>query len=235
MISIIIPVFNHAHTLKRCFFSIFKQTARPLEVIVVNDGSIDNFKQTIGEILAVSDYKELNIKVVEQENAGASLARNMGFRESKGDYVIFWDADTIARPEMLKKMIMTLQNNSQASYVYCQFRFGWKKMKSHKFDPILLKKMNYIDTTSLIRRVDFPVRGFDESLKRFQDWDLWLTMLAQNKTGVLAPEILFKKIVSGRKGMSSWLPSFMFKLPWKCNKVLEYEQAREVILKKHLN
>jgi hypothetical protein len=134
---------------------------------------------------------------------------------------------------MLIKMLSALQNNPQASYAYSRFKFGWKKMKSHEFEPELLKKINYIDTTSLIRRADFPIGGFDESLKRFQDWDLWLTMLVNKKTGVFVPEVLFKKIVNGRRGISSWLPSFIFKLPWKTKKVLEYKKAKEVILKKH--
>lgn len=234
MISIVIPVFNHARVLKRCLESVFKQTCGPLEVIVVNDGSTDNFTKTMNDIILVKAEKTTLI-VLNQENKGASAARNRGFKKSNGDYIIFWDADTIAKPNMLEKMLFVLQNNSRASYVYSQFKFGWKKIKSHEFDPILLKKTNYIDTTSLIRRADFPTSGWDESLNRFQDWDLWLAMLAQNKTGVFAPEVLFKKIVGRRKGISSWMPSLAFKLPWKNKRIFEYERARKIVLKKYEN
>jgi len=227
-ISVIIPAYNHAHTLKRSLSSLKKQTVQPSEVIIVNDGSTDNFNELISELKIT-----LPIKIIEQENRGANAARNAGLKESRCELVIFWDADTIGRPKMLEKMLFALEQNPKASYAYSRYYFGWKKMKSHTFDPILLQKINYIDQTSLVRRTDLPAEGCDASLKRFQDWDLWLTMLENKKTGVLAPEVLYKKIVRGRKGISSWLPGFVFKLPWKIEKVKEYEKAREIILKKH--
>ena len=228
MISVIIPVYNRIELLNKALASIFAQTYKDIEVIVVDDGS--------SEKLQIQNYKFQNnvqVRLFKQENMGAPVARNRGLAEAKGEYVIFWDADTIGRPKMLEKMLFALEQNPKASYAYSRYYFGWKKMKSHTFDPILLQKINYIDQTSLVRRTDLPAEGCDASLKRFQDWDLWLTMLENKKTGVLAPEVLYKKIVRGRKGISSWLPGFVFKLPWKIKKVKEYEKAREIILKKH--
>lgn len=230
-ISVIIPVYNHAHTLPQVFDSLLTQTHKDLEVIVVNDGSTDNFSETIKEILLNSKYSSLNIQVVEQENSGAPAARNHGFTKSTGQFVIFWDADTVAEPSMLEKMLSVLKDNPEASYVYSGFKFGFKKFKSQKFDAEKLKKMNYIDVTSLIRREDFP--GFDENLKKFQDWDLWLNLLFKNKTGIYLPEILYKKIIAKKEGISSWLPSFFYKLPFKNKAVKKYEEGREIIYDKH--
>lgn len=231
LISVIIPVYNHAHTLAKCLNSVLAQTYKPVEIIIVDDGSTDEFDNAIFSFL--KDRKESGepIVIFKQENRGAPAARNRGFAESKGDYVIFWDADTVAKPEMLVEMSKTLQDHPEASYAYSKFKFGCKKMQSHNYDPELLKKINYIDTTSLLRRSDFP--GWDETIKKFQDWDLWLTLLEKNKTGIFIPEVLYKKIVRNRKGISSWLPSFVYKLPWKINKVEEYDQAKEVVLTKH--
>ena len=234
LISIIIPVYNHAHTLERCFDSIFKQTYRPLELIIVDDGSNDNFEEVISRLTPPYEGGGEGVvcKVIRQQNSGASAARNRGFKEAQGEYVIFWDADTVARPEMLERFKRQLDEHPEASYAYSQFKFGWKTMRSQRFKIEDLRLYNYIDTTSLIRRKDSV--PFDESLKRFQDWDLWLTMLRQNKTGIFVPEVLFRKIVSGRKGISSWLPSFFYKLPWKNRQVKEYETARTIVLRKHL-
>lgn len=209
---------------------------------MVDDGSTDNFAKVMEEIILTPVYEALNIKVVRQENRGAAAARNRGLAESRGEYVIFWDADTVAKPKMLEKMLAALGANPSASYAYCQFKFGWTKMNSHNFDAEKLKRNNYIDTTSLIRRADYlecfsakggPAFGWDESLRRFQDWDLWLTMLEQNKTGVFVPEVLYKKITRGRQGYSHWFPKFFYKLLWKTRAVQEFEAAREIILKKH--
>lgn len=231
MISVIIPVYNHASVLGRCLASLAEQTLLPGEVIVVDDGSTDDFEKIAAEISKDEKFKNLNIKIIRQQNRGAGAARNRGFAESTGELVIFWDADTIACPEMLEKMKVALDANSVASFAYGQFKFGWKTMKSRPFDAVALKKENYIDTTSLLRRTDFS--GFDESLKRFQDWDLWLALLEKNKTGVFVPEVLFKKLVAGRKGMSHWQPSFFYRLPWKSKAVKDYEAAKEIVRRKH--
>ncbi|MDD2757893.1 MAG: glycosyltransferase family A protein [Patescibacteria group bacterium] len=231
LISVIIPVYNHARTLRRCLFSLLKQTYRPLEVIVVNDGSQDDFSETMDEIIRSGVYKELNIRVLTQENRGAPTARNNGFASSRGAYVIFWDADTVGAPAMLAKMKAALDVNPEVSYAYSGFKFGCKKFACRSFDASALKQNNYIDVTSLIRRRDFG--GFDESLKRFQDWDLWLTLLAKNKTGIFVPEILYKKIVGRRAGISRWLPGFVYLLPWKIFGLKEFEAAKQIVARKH--
>jgi len=232
MISIIIPVYNHASTLEKCVFSLFKQSYRPLEIIIINDGSTDDFNSVVNKISNNIQNKDIEVKIFNQKNQGAPVARNNGFKESSGEYIIFWDADTIADPEMLSKMYNILQKYPKASYAYSQFKLRWKKFGCREFDAKKLKKFNYIDLSALIRRGDFS--GFDESLKRFMDWDLWLTMLEKNKTGIFLPEVLYKRMVAKRrKGISNWLPSFIYKLPWKTKSVKDYENAREIILKKH--
>lgn len=232
-ISIIIPVYNHANTIEKCLLSVARQTIKnSIEVIIVNDGSTDHFHEAL--VKAWNDNVEiqkLEIHELEQENAGAPSARNKGLREASGDFIIFVDADTVCHPNMLAEMLDILKNNQQASYVYSQFKFGLKTMTSQVFDAEKLKKINYIDVTSMIRKKD--VIYFDENIKRFQDWDMWLTMLEQNKIGVFIPKVLFKKIIYGREGYSSWLPSWFYHLPWKTRKVKNYESAKEIIMKKH--
>ncbi len=229
--------------------SLFNQTYRPLEVIVVNDGSTDNFDEVVKECLLLTDGDCIGagsvLSVISQPNSGAPVARNKGFAMSKGEYVIFWDADTLAQPQMLQKMFAYLQKHPEASYAYSQFKFGWKRIKSQHFDAEKLKQVNYIDVTSLIRRSSLSpsyqegvggvaVAGpFDTSLKRFQDWDLWLSLLEQGKKGIFIPEVLYEKVVGSREGISTWLPSFMYQLPWKTKQVKKYDAAKEIIVKKH--
>ena len=97
-------------------------------------------------------------------------------------------------------------------------------MKSDKIET-----GNHIHTSSLIRRKDFT--GFDPKLKRFQDWDLWLTMLEDSKIGIHIPKVLFT--ITAKGNMSSWLPSFAYRLmPWT-KEVDKYNEARSVIIRKH--
>ena len=237
LISVIIPIYNHAEALEQSMRTLFTQTHRPLEIIAINDGSTDNVepilrKLTQSVIPAKAGIQEgVTFKYITQINQGAPAARNRGFAESTGDFVIFWDADTVARPDMLEKMLSALASNPQASYAYSDFQFGWKKFTGREFNADELRKNNFVDVTSLIRRTDFC--GFDTNIKRFQDWDLWLTLLGKNKTGVYVPELLYQKLVGKRKGISGWLPRITFKLPWKSEAVRRYETAKKIVEAKH--
>lgn len=228
MISVIIPAYQHGKEIEKCLKSIFSQTFKDYEIIVVNDGSTDNTLEILEK------YKD-KIKIINQENKGAGVARNLGYANSQGEFILFCDADMVLKSEMLEKLLGALKNNPDKSYAYSSFKFGWKEFKGGKFNPEKLRKINYIHTSALIRREHFP--KFDESLKKFQDWDLWLTMLENNYHGIWVPEILFK-IKPRKTGISHWLPSFFYKWPLKklgiCSKIInDYEKAKEIIYKKH--
>lgn len=228
MISIVIPVYNQSKLLADCLAGIKKQTYNNYEIIVVNDGSTDQIIKTMAKFKQVFGFK---LSYCEQENRGASAARNKGAKLAKGEYIIFCDADVVMEPIMLDLMLRALKDNPSASFCYSSFVWGHKNFKLWPFDAERLKTMPYITTTSLIRRKDFP--GFDETLKKFQDWDLWLTMLEQGHTGVWVDKILFKVATGGTQTMSSWLPSSAYKLlPW-LPQVKRYNQAMAIIKKKH--
>ncbi len=232
LISIIIPVHNHASALARSLASLLAQSYRPLEVIIVDDGSTDNLSAVLEKTIVNGLLgQSIPVTVIHQAKSGASSARNAGAKLAKGDFLLFWDADTIAKPTMIRVMYDTLLKHPEAMYAYSQFVFGYKTMRSQPFRGADLKQTNFIDTTSLLRRSAFL--GFDEALSRFQDWDLWLTLLEQGKVGIFIPQVLFKKLVGGRVGMSAWLPRFFYHLPWKTRAVVAYETARQIIAKKH--
>ncbi len=230
MISVIIPTYQHASTLSRCLESVFKQTFKDVEVIVVDDGSTDGTEEVIKPYLD-------RIQYIKQANQGAPAARNRGFDASKGEEVIFCDADIVMRANMLEVLHRTLTNNPETAYAYSAFRFGWKGFTSYPFSAERLRQMNFIHTSALIRRADFP--RFDQSLRRFQDWDLWLTILKQGKGGVHVPLELFRVIDErGRAGISQWRPSLWHRIPWqkfgwKPKSVKKYDDAKRVIAEKH--
>jgi len=229
-ISVIIPSYNHAGTIALALESVFTQTLLPSEVIVVNDGSTDATAE------AVKPYLD-RIEYIEGINQGGNAARNKGFARSTGDYVIFHDADGIMRPDMLETLFATLESHPEASYAYSRFTHEGRHFKSAPFDPELLKRMNFIHTTSLIRRAHFP--GFDPEIKKLQDWDLWLTMLGEDHVGVFVDENLLENLKEpGRAGISKWMPSFMYKIPWEMlgwmpDALRKYREAEKVIQEKH--
>lgn len=229
MISIIIPTYNQANKLGECLDSILTQSVKDIEVIVVNDGSKDDPEKVVKNYIGKFAQKNWNLKYLSQENKGAPAARNAGYNQSLGDYLFFSDADAVLTSEALSIMKLTLEKNPNASFAYSSFYWGDKLFELHNFDGEKLKREPYIHTMALIRRTDFP--GWDESIKKFQDWDLWLTMLERGHTGAWTGKSLFTIKPGGT--ISKWLPSFAYKwLPF-LPEVKKYNRAKEVIIKKH--
>ena len=111
--SIIIPVYNVEQYIKKCLDSVFAQTFKDYEVIVVNDGTKDNSMDI------VKDYK---VKVINQENQGLSEARNVGVKNATGEYLVFLDSDDYIKEDLLKEINNSLSNKPdvvryQAEYV----------------------------------------------------------------------------------------------------------------------
>lgn len=113
-ISIIIPIYNAEKYLKRCVNSINMQSFSNYEMILVNDGSIDN-SATICDEFAKYDNR---IRVFHKENGGVSSARNWGLDKAIGEYIMFVDSDDYMLPGMLEVMLSTLESK-KADLVVC--------------------------------------------------------------------------------------------------------------------
>ncbi|MFA7286617.1 MAG: glycosyltransferase family A protein [Patescibacteria group bacterium] len=236
MISVIIPVYNHAASLKRCLESLQAQTQQDFEVIIIDDGSTDAIATVFTDISATI-YGTGVAVILQQRNAGAPVARNRGAEVARGDYVLFLDADTVLAPTMLATLLDAL-NNSDAAYCYAWYTLHGKQFRPPEFSETELRKGNYIHTSALIRRATFP--GFDPSLKRFQDWDLWLTMAANGHAGVRVPQLLYS-LSEERPGISQWAPRWAYMLWSISENIFGYSPAwyrsfcaaKQVVQRKH--
>jgi glycosyltransferase involved in cell wall biosynthesis len=231
LVSVVIPTWNHLPELLECLKSIAVQTYRNIEVIVVDDGSTDG---TGDRMSAYQAPFALKVRLL-PENRGAAAARNEGAKLAEGVYLLFVDADADLRSDAIEKMVATIEAHPEVAFVYSSFRFGWKKFSSRAFDAQALLRGPYIHTTALVRRESFP--GFDATLKKFQDWDLWLTISEKGGKGFWIPEELFT-IKTRDEGMSRWLPAFVHRLPWPLfgwmpKEIARYREWEAVIKQKH--
>ena len=183
-ISVIIPVFNGAKTIKETIDSILNQIFQNLELIIIDDGS----KDTTLEV--VKSFSDSRIKVFSYPNAGLSASRNRGISQAKGEYISFIDADDLWTPDKLESQWKALQKNPQAAIAYSwtdyidessKFIKSGRRIKVNgdAFSKLLL--INFLENGSnpLIRQEAFEkIGGFDESLLAAEDIDMWLRLAA---------------------------------------------------------
>lgn len=188
MISAIVLTYRKRWFLGRFFESLERQTRPPDEVVVVDDASDDGTADRLMEL----PYAYTIVRL--PENVGQAKARNVGIGRSTGDLVLFLDADIEMRSHMVQGLETTLKGDPGASFAYGHYvRRGALRGQqvAWPWDPERLRKQNYISTMSLVRRGDLPVPAFDPELRKYEDWDLWLTMASRGRRGVLLDSVLF--------------------------------------------
>ena len=117
LVSIIVPVYNVASYIKECIESIQRQTCREIEIIVVDDGSVDGSGRICEEMAALDG----RMKVIYQKNAGVVSARSRGIEESIGKYIMFVDGDDWIEPDMTESLLKKIKNSDLVtSGVYYQ-------------------------------------------------------------------------------------------------------------------
>jgi len=117
IVSVIIPVYNRSWSIERCVLSIINQTYRPIECIVVDDGSTDDTPQIV-ERLALDALKGIELRLIRKENGGANSARNKGLIECKGEYICFLDSDDWLLPESVKTRADILIADQNVDFCY---------------------------------------------------------------------------------------------------------------------
>ena len=181
-VTVIIPTYQHADVVDDAIESVLNQTYHDFELIIVDDGSIDNTQEVLKKY---SDNKK--VTVIKKKNAGVSAARNTGIAKSNGSYIAFLDADDIWTSEKLAIQVPLLQENLNLGLVYSNVNFfGHNGAFPSTLFQINPPKRGYVICdifaqncipmpTSIVRRETFDDVGFfDKNLSTCADYDMWL-------------------------------------------------------------
>lgn len=119
LVSVIIPAFNAAETLRESAFSALSGTYQEIELIIVDDGSTDATAEVAQEIAAADD----RVKLLRRENGGVSAAFNTGLADGGGEYVARLDADDLWHPEKLERQIRAARKRPDIAFLYTDVRY----------------------------------------------------------------------------------------------------------------
>lgn len=198
--SFIVPVHDVPEDVfKRCLMSIADQDYPNIEVVIVPNGD----KKAEEMARAFSDNRK-NWKVVSIEEKGACNARNVGFKESTGEIVSFFNSDYIAKIGMVRMWVDALQSHPDCGFVYGAYEYAASERDvywSKPFDVYQLEVANYIDCGFPLWRKH--VVEWDIEIKSLQDWDFWLSVVKKGVKGYyLGREISFIAAYPRLKGLS---------------------------------
>lgn len=188
MISVIIPTYNRARTLEKAINSVLAQTYKDIELIIVDDCSKDDTQDIVSSI---EDDRLKYIKL--EKNSGANYARNMGISEANGEYIAFQDSDDIWRKEKLELELKFMLENDY-DVVFCsmiQHHDDGKELRFPRIKKTMMDNLaervlygNIMSTQTILARKEIlSAERFDNSLERFQDWDLAIRLLNNYNVG----------------------------------------------------
>lgn len=154
-VSILIPLYNAEKWISSTLDSIINQTYNNIEVVIVDDGSTDN------SLNVVNEYQSEKIKIIQQSNKGGCAARNLAFKESTGEYIVFFDADDLMFEEKIENQMKLVEKYGD-EYIYSS---QWIPFTNNQL-PSKHPEKSPID------------KDFDEAYK-------WLTTSWEHKAGAV--------------------------------------------------
>jgi len=187
LISVIIPCYNQAQFLDACLESVYSQTYRNWECLIINDGSNDDSEGIANTWV----YKDSRFIYLQKENGGVSSARNLGLDRLKGDYIQFLDADDVLHPEKFELSLAEFVKSSNTQAVFSNFE-RFQHDLNETLPPYCLLNASRFNLKSvlcdwnsgfsipihcgLIRVNLFETVRFSEELTAQEDWLVWVKL-----------------------------------------------------------
>lgn len=144
LISVIIPVYNSEAYIRECIQSVIDQTYSNLEILVIDDGSVDHSREICNDISKIDE----RIRVFPKEHQGVSAARNIGLRSAKGKYLFFLDADDVIHYKLLETLHGLIEK-THSKIAMSQYYFGkegdFKKQIIPEINSNSIEMYTYLD------------------------------------------------------------------------------------------
>ena len=207
LISIIIPIYNSEKTLEKCLKSVINQTYSNIEIILINDGSIDNSRNICEEF----EKKDNRIILINKENEGVGKARNIGLEKANGNYIAFVDSDDYIESDMIENLYNILLENKvdgvRANYDILT-KSGIVK-NSEIITDKLYNKENINDLTYeilaekiksflwlLLIKKEYIKEKFCEELFLYEDVNFYLSILGNINSFYITSKVMYHYVIT---------------------------------------
>lgn len=192
LVSVIIPAYNQGQYLGRTIQSVLDQTYPSFEIMVIDDGSTDN------TAIVTRGFSDPRIRYIYQENRGLSGARNTGIQNARGEFLTYLDSDDLFMPDKLVLLVGALQDAPQAGFAAGQSipidendqPIGRLFDTPLPDEPQKLLLWNPLHVGSVLVTAEWQQRAglFDETLRSYEDWDMWLRLARLGCPMVYVPQ-----------------------------------------------
>ena len=164
-ISVIIPIYNSENFIKECLTSLINQSFKNFEIIGINDGSTDNSLKILREF----EEKDERIYLKTQNNLGAGIARNVGMKMAKGEYLIFLDSDDIFNETMLEELYAKIKGNNLEIVICNSNNFDTLNNKKNFYE----KRYSFSDEQMMILNKNFSSLNIKNDFFNLFIWWPW--------------------------------------------------------------
>ena len=190
-VSVVISCYNLGVYLAEAVDSVLAQTRQDFEIIIVDDGSTDEFT-----CLMLETIRQPKTRIIRQTNRGLAAARNAGILQAQGNFICCLDADDLLAPNYLELTAPVLEREAETGFVstfYCLSNEleDVVAFPTCDFPELLIE--NRGTGTSLFRKEAWnEVGGYCETLPFFEDWDFWIALVEAGWRCTVVPEVLFE-------------------------------------------
>lgn len=204
LVSVVIATYNMGQYVSTAIDSVLQQDYPELEVVIVDDGSTDDTPERLAQ------YKEdRRVRAFQQDNAGQTVAKNRGLRETRGELIGFCDADNYWLQGKLPTQVNAFAQRPDLGVVYGELKFidgegndlpapSIKRHSGRITAQLLLDNFVTFNTTLIPRQILEEVGGFDESLRMAIDYDLWLRISVRYEFLYLPQPLVAYRIWGGQ-------------------------------------
>ncbi|MDE6339933.1 MAG: glycosyltransferase [Muribaculaceae bacterium] len=213
IVSVIVPCYNGERWIRRCIASVLKQTIQDIEVIVVNDGSVDDTMSILAELQNLDS----RVKVIDKVNGGVSSARNLGLLSAQGEWITFVDVDDEIVVDGIAKMLNLVTDDTEIVFA------GYTKNGNimHRGGDRTILSSNLALAKELFAPTDYPYLGnpwgklflrsiiekhnirFNESIKYNEDRLFTFKYLSYVKQGIYTTEPVYEYYLHGENAMAA--------------------------------